>query len=149
MMLCVNYDLFPLISWLFHVDIRQTDCLWMLQKFHFLLSCLRVLICLVKCHYRIYPKYSDTLNVRTRYFFLKRHLFYVPYISGHVPNRVFLLSINVRTQKNRSLISHKTFIFSLPKYFGNLLCLPVFLVVRQIIRFVLYASNKICCRVAF
>ena len=49
--------------------------------------------------YRIYPKYSDTLNVRTRYFFLKRHLFYVPYISGHVPNRVFLLSINVRTQK--------------------------------------------------
>ena len=61
--------------------------------------------------YRNYPKYSDTLNVRTRYFFLKRHLFYVPYISGHVPNRVFLLSINVRTQKNRSLISHKTFIF--------------------------------------
>ena len=49
--------------------------------------------------YRIYPKYSDTLNVRTRYFFLKRHLFYVPYISRHVPNRVFLLSINVRTQK--------------------------------------------------
>ena len=49
--------------------------------------------------YRIYPKYSDTLNVRTRYFFLKRHQFYVPYISGHVPNRVFLLSINVRTQK--------------------------------------------------
>ena len=45
-------------------------------------------------------------------FFLKRHLFYVPYISGHVPNRVFLLSINVRTQKIRSLISHKTFIFS-------------------------------------
>ena len=62
-------------------------------------------------HYRNYPKYSDTLNVRTRYFFLKRHLFYVPYISEHVPNRVFLLSINVRTQKNRSLISHKTFIF--------------------------------------
>ena len=51
--------------------------------------------------YRIYPKYSDTLNVRTRYFFLKRHLFYVPYISGHVPNRVFLLSINVRTKKKQ------------------------------------------------
>ena len=36
-------------------------------------------------------------------FFLKRHLFYVPYISGHVPNRVFLLSINVRTQKTGPL----------------------------------------------
>ena len=58
--------------------------------------------------YRIYPKYSDTLNVRTPSFFLKRHLFYVPYISGHVPYRVFLLSVNVRTPKNMSLISHKT-----------------------------------------
>ena len=61
--------------------------------------------------YRIYPKYSDTVNVRTRYFFLKRHLFYVPYISGHAPNRVFLLSINVRTQK-MSLIAHNTSIFT-------------------------------------
>ena len=67
---------------------------------------------LIKKTYHIYPKYSDTVNVRTRYFFLKRHLFYVPYISGHVPYRVFFLSINVRThKKNRSLISHKTFIF--------------------------------------
>ena len=48
--------------------------------------------------YRIYSKYSDTVNVRTPSFFLKRHLFYVPYISGNVPNRVFLLSVNVRTQ---------------------------------------------------
>ena len=39
--------------------------------------------------YRIYPKYLDTVNVRTRYFFLKRHLFYVPYISGHVHNGIF------------------------------------------------------------
>ena len=34
-------------------------------------------------------------------FFLKRHLFVVPYISGHVPYRVFLLSVNVRTPKIR------------------------------------------------
>ena len=52
-----------------------------------------------KSTYRIYPKYSDALNVRTPSFFLKRHLFYVPYISGHVPYRVFLLSVNVRTPK--------------------------------------------------
>ena len=36
-------------------------------------------------------KCSDTL------YFLKRHLFNVSYISGHVPYRVFLLSVNVRT----------------------------------------------------
>ena len=64
--------------------------------------------------YRIYPKYLDTVNVQTPSFFLKRHLFYVPYISGHIPNRVFLLSINVWTQKNMSLtcISYKTSIFN-------------------------------------
>ena len=62
--------------------------------------------------YRNYPKYSDTLNVRTRYFFLKRHLFYVPYISGHVPNRVFLLSINVRTQKTGPLFLIKLSFFT-------------------------------------
>ena len=61
---------------------------------------------------RIYPKYSDTVNVRTRYFFLKRHLFYVPYISGHVPNRVFLLSVNVRTQKTRPLFLIKVLFFT-------------------------------------
>ena len=53
-----------------------------------------------------------TVNARTPSFFLKRHLFYVPYISGHVPNRVFLLFINVRTQKNMPLIFHKTSIFT-------------------------------------
>ena len=82
---------------------------------------------LAKVKYRIYPKYSDTVNVWTQYFFLKRHLFHVPYISGQVPNRVFLLSVNDRTQKNTSLISHKKFYFSLPEYFIYLLCLPVFL----------------------
>ena len=61
--------------------------------------------------YHIYPQYLDTVNVRTRYFFLKRHLFYVLYISGHVRSRVFLLSVNFQTQKNVSLISHKTSIF--------------------------------------
>ena len=65
-----------------------------------------------KSNYRIYPKYSDTLNVRTRYFFLKRHLFYVPYISGHVPNRVFLLSIHVRTQKTDPLFLIKLSFFT-------------------------------------
>ena len=50
----------------------------------------------IKIWYRIYPKYSDTVNVQM-YSFLKRHLFYVPYISGHVPDSVFLLSINVQT----------------------------------------------------
>ena len=62
--------------------------------------------------YRIYPKYSDTLNVRTPSFFLKRHLFYVPYISGHVPNRVFLLSVNVRTPKTCPLFLIKLLIFT-------------------------------------
>ena len=62
--------------------------------------------------YRINPKYSDTVNVRTRCFFLKRHLFYVPYISGHVPNRVFLLSINVRTQKTGLLFHIKLSFFN-------------------------------------
>ena len=62
--------------------------------------------------YRIYPKYSDTVNVRTRSFFLKRHLFYIPYISGHVPNRVFLLSVNVRTQKTRPLFLIKSLFFT-------------------------------------
>ena len=61
--------------------------------------------------YRIYPKYSDTVNVRTPSFFLKRHLFYVPYISGHVSNRVFLLSVNVRTPKTCPLFLIKTSIF--------------------------------------
>ena len=74
--------------------------------------------------YRIYPKYSDTLNVRTPSFFLKRHLFYVPYISGHVPDRVFLLSVNVRTPKTCPLFLIK--LLSLPEYFVYLLCLPAF-----------------------
>ena len=62
--------------------------------------------------YRIYPKYSDTLNVRTPSFFLKRHLFYVPYISGHVPYRVFLLSVNVRTPKTCPLFLMKLLFFT-------------------------------------
>ena len=62
--------------------------------------------------YRIYPKYSDTVNVRTPSFFLKRHLFYVPYISRHVPNMVFLLSVNVRTQKICLLFLIKFLIFT-------------------------------------
>ena len=62
--------------------------------------------------YRIYPKYSDTLNVRTPSFFLKRHLFYVPYISGHVPYRVFLLSVNVRTPKTCPLFLIKLLFFT-------------------------------------
>ena len=61
--------------------------------------------------YRIYPKYSDTVNVRTPSFFLKRHLFYVPYISGHLPYRVFLLSVNVRTPKTCPLFLIETSIF--------------------------------------
>ena len=75
--------------------------------------------------YRIYPKYSDTVNVRTPSFFLKRHLFYVPYISGHIHNGIFAVR-KCSDTKNLSLISHKTSIFSLPEYFVFLLCLPVF-----------------------
>ena len=60
-------------------------------------------------------------------FFLKIHLLNVPYISGHVPNRVFLLSVNVRTPKTCPLFLIKL-LFSLPEYFVYLLCLPVFLV---------------------
>ena len=63
-------------------------------------------------NYRIYPKYSDTLNIRTPSFFLKRHLFYVPYISGHVPYRVFLLSVNVRTPKTCPLFLIKLLFFT-------------------------------------
>ena len=63
-------------------------------------------------NYRIYPKYSDTLNVRTPSFFLKRHLFYVPYISGHVPFRVFLLSVNVRTPKTNPFFLIKLLFFT-------------------------------------
>ena len=66
----------------------------------------------LKGEYRIYPKYSDTLNVRTSSFFLKRHLFYVPYISGHVPYRVFLLSVNVRTPKTCPLFLIKLLFFT-------------------------------------
>ena len=62
--------------------------------------------------YRIYPKYSDTRNIRTPSFFLKRHLFYVPYISGHVPYRVFLLSVNVRTPKTCPLFLIKLLFFT-------------------------------------
>ena len=62
--------------------------------------------------YRIYPKYSDTLNVRTPSFFLQIHLFYVPYISGHVPYRVFLLSLNVRTPKTCPLFLIKLLFFT-------------------------------------
>ena len=76
-------------------------------------------------YYRIYPKYSVTVNIRTPSFFLKRHLFYVPYISGHVSNRVFVLSINVRTQITCPLFLIKL-LFSLPEYFVYLPCLPVF-----------------------
>ena len=67
----------------------------------------------VKIWYHIYPKYSDTVNVETRYSFLKRHLFHVPYISGHVPNRVFLLSINVRTHTHTQKTCH-LFLIKLP-----------------------------------
>ena len=63
-------------------------------------------------NYRIYPKYSDTLNVRTPSFFLKRHLFYVPYISRHVPFRVFLLPVNVRTPKTCPLFLIKLQFFT-------------------------------------
>ena len=75
--------------------------------------------------YCIYPKYSDTVNVRTPSFFLKRHLFYVPYISVHLPYRVFLLSVNVRTPKTCPLFLIKPSIF----HYRNILyicCLPVF-----------------------
>ena len=59
-------------------------------------------------------------------FFLKRHLFYVRYISGHVPNMVFLLSVNVRTQKIMPLISHKTFNFHYRNTLYICSCLHVF-----------------------
>ena len=68
---------------------------------------------------------SRTINVRTPSFFLKRHLFNVPFISGHVPYRVFLLSVNVRTPKTCPLFLIKL-LFLLPEYFVYLLCLPVF-----------------------
>ena len=45
-------------------------------------------------------------------FFLKRHLFNVPYISGHVSNRVFLLSVNVRTAKTCPLFLIKLLFFT-------------------------------------
>ena len=70
---------------------------------------------LIVCYFhicRIYPKYSDTLNIRTPSFFLKRHLFYVPYISGHVPYWVFLLSVNVRTPKTCPLFLKKLLFFA-------------------------------------
>ena len=66
---------------------------------------------MLSTEYRNYPKYSDTVNIRTPSFFLKRHLFYVPYISGHVPNMVFLMSINVRTQKTCPLFLIKLLFF--------------------------------------
>ena len=68
--------------------------------------------CLLFFIYRNYPKYSDTLNVRTPSLFLKRHLFYVPYISGHVPYRVFLLSVNIRTPKTCPLFLIKLLFFT-------------------------------------
>ena len=53
-----------------------------------------------------HSKCSDTL------FFLKRHLFNVPYVYGHVPNRVFLLSINARTPKTCPLFPIKLLFFT-------------------------------------
>ena len=57
--------------------------------------------------------------------FLKRHLFNVPYISGHVPSRVFLLSVNVRTPKTCPLFLIKLLFFT-TGIFVHLLYLPVF-----------------------
>ena len=45
-------------------------------------------------------------------FFLKRHLFNVSYISGHVPYRVVLLSVNVRTPKTCPLFLIKLLFFT-------------------------------------
>ena len=49
---------------------------------------------------------SDTL------FFLKRYLFNVPYTSRHLPYRVFLLSVNVRTPKTCPLFLTKPLFFT-------------------------------------
>ena len=49
----------------------------------------------------------------------------VPYTSRHLPYRVFLLSVNVRTPKTCPLFLIKP-LFSLLEYFVCLLCLPVF-----------------------
>ena len=51
-------------------------------------------------------KCSDTL------FFLKRYLFNVPYTSRHLPYRVFLLSVNVRTPKTCPLFLIKPLFFT-------------------------------------
>ena len=51
-------------------------------------------------------------------FFLKRHLFYVSYISGHVHNRVFLLSVNFRTQKTCPV-----YLIKLPVFTAGIFCL--------------------------
>ena len=83
-----------------------------LYRIKSLFICVYVSTIFTKINYRIYPKYSDTLNVRTPSFFLKRHLFYVPYISGHVPYRVFLLSVNVRTPKTCPLFLIKLLFFT-------------------------------------
>ena len=45
-------------------------------------------------------------------FFLKRHLFNVPYTSRHLPYRVFLLSVNVRTPKTCPLFLIKPLFFT-------------------------------------
>ena len=74
--------------------------------------------------YRNYPKYSDTVNVQTTSFFLKRHIFYVPYISRHVPSRAYLLSVNVQTPKTCPLFLIKLLFFNTDIF--CLLCLPVF-----------------------
>ena len=81
-----------------------------LKHFKVLPCILKSLKC--KVAYRIYPKYLDTVNVRTPSFFLKRHLFYVPYISGHVPNSIFLLSVNVWTPKPCPLFLIKLLFFT-------------------------------------
>ena len=56
-------------------------------------------------------KCSDTL------FFLKRYLFNVPYTSRHLPYRVFLLSVNVRTPKTCPLFLIKPLFFRAPDNF--------------------------------
>ena len=58
--------------------------------------------------------YSDTVNVWTwshPLFFVKRHLFNVPYISGTFL-MVFLLSVNVRTPKTCPLFLIKLLFFT-------------------------------------
>ena len=82
-----------------------------------------------KYHYRIYPKYSDTLNIRTPSFFSeKTPILCTLYFRTRSLQGIFAVR-KCSDTKNMSLISHKTSIFH---YLNSLYICSVYLRFRLV-----------------